>query len=128
MIKLTATGPYTAKDQRKANLATKFIGRGAPGSSTAQYARDFGHLANCGQYVETDVVFISTNGNRPNRITPDWDEIWKAVRAHCTIVIDAPHDRMRQYNIGEREVAAALHNSNYTEPNSDGIFVSTYKA
>lgn len=126
MIKLTVTGPYTAKDQLKANLATKFIGRGSPASSTASYARDFGALANCGEYSASDVVFISAEGNRAGRVAPDWDEIWKAIRAHATIVIDTPHHRARAYNVGEREVEQALRRSNYVEPDRNGIFHSTY--
>ena len=34
-----------------------------------------------GTYSATDKVFVSANGNAPNRLNPDFDEINKAVRA-----------------------------------------------
>lgn len=115
MIKLTITGPYTAKDQRKADHATKFIGRGSARSSTASYARDFGTLANCGSYSEHDVVFISAEGNRGGRLSPDLNEIALAVKAKATVLTDVPSDRQRPYNVGEREVTSFLTNSGYYE-------------
>ena len=65
---LPVTGPYTAKDQRKANAANKFIGRGSPRSSTNAYAIAFGDAANCGEYTSEDVVFVSAEGARSGRI------------------------------------------------------------
>ena len=115
MITLTITGPYTAKDQRKADRATKFIGRGSARSSTNSYARDFGALANSGKYSASDTVFISAEGNRGGRLTPDLDEINKAVDARATFITDVPSHRNTSYNIGEREVAAHLGYCNYYE-------------
>ena len=115
MIKLTITGPYTAKDQRKADIATKFIGRGSPLSSTNQYRIDFGALANSGTYHHEDIVFISAEGNRNGRSTPDYDEITRAINAGACFIIDGPPDRFRPYNIGEREIATFLLANNYME-------------
>lgn len=115
MTRLTVTGPYTAKDQRKADLANKFIGRGSARSSTNSYARDFGEHANCGEYTAKDVVFISAEGNRGGRLTPDLTEIAKAIEARAMLVTDSPYDRMRPYNLGEREVCFYLSNNGYHE-------------
>jgi len=115
MVQLTVTGPYTAKDQQKADLANKFIGRGSDRSSTAQYAKDYGPYANCGVYKRGDVVFISAEGNRSGRLTPDYKEITLAIKAKVVFVTDNLSDRERSYNIGEREVAEFLLQNNYYE-------------
>ena len=115
MIRLTTTGPYTAKDQLKANIATKFIGRGSARSSTNSYARDFGPLANYGEYESEDVVFISAEGSRGGRFPPDLIELAKATRSGATFVTDTQANRLRAYNVGEREVAAFLRTKGYTE-------------
>jgi hypothetical protein len=114
-IKLTAPGPYTAKDQLKADQATKFIGRGSPFSSTTRYAEDFGALANTGAYGPDDVVFVSAEGNRQRRLDPDFEEINRALSAGATIVTDDPANRGRSYNIGERQVAEHLAANGYLE-------------
>lgn len=114
-VVLPITGPYTAKDQNKSDRATKFIGRGSPGSSTAAYARAWGDRANCGEYNKSDVVFVSSNGARPRRIEPQWGEIAIAVLAGATILTDVPSDRARGFNVGEREVATFLNKHGYAE-------------
>lgn len=108
MVHLNGTSPYAAKDQRKADVATKFIGRGSPTSSTAKYARAFGALANCGTYSASDAVFISAEGARRGRESIDRDEIKRAADAGVTFITDNRYDRERSYNVGEREVAALL--------------------
>lgn len=112
---LPKNSPYAAKDQAKSDRATKFIGRGAPGSSTAAYAKAWGDRANTGEYTEEDVVFISVNGNRPGAISPPWGEIKKAMSAGATIVTDKEGDRARPFNTGERAVAEFLTNNGYFE-------------
>lgn len=114
-VVLPITGPYTPKDQKKSSRATKFIGRGTPGSSTAAYARAWGDRANCGEYDADDVVFVSSNGARPRRVAPQWGEIAIAMLAGATILTDVPEDRARGFNVGEREVAAFLSKHGYTE-------------
>lgn len=114
-VTLHGTSPYLAKDQAKANKATKFIGRGSESSSTAQYAKDFGKKANTGLYTDKDKVFVSAEGNRPGRIDPDFDEIGKAVSAGATIITDNETNRNRAFNIGERQVADFLTKNGYAE-------------
>lgn len=115
MPTLPVTGPYTAKDQRKANAANKFIGRGSPRSSTNAYAAAYGDNANCGSYTSTDVVFISAEGNRAGRVDPDFNEIKRACDANARFITDDIANRMRPYNVGERQVAEFLITQGYYE-------------
>ena len=118
MVKLTGTSPYLAKDQVKANLCNRSIGRGSPASSTNQYRKDFGNEANIGDrkdYLRTDVVFISAEGNRRGRLPIDVNEIVKACEAEVKFITDTPYQRNRSYNVGEREVAALLEQQGYDE-------------
>lgn len=114
-MKLPITGPYTAKDQIKSDLATKFIGRGSAKSSTAKYAQAWGKLANCGTYHALDTIFVSAEGNRIGRIPIDTAEIMLAIKADAFFATDKAHDRDRAYNIGEREVVALLTSQGYIE-------------
>ena len=115
MPKLNGTSPYLAKDQRKSDLADKFIGRGSFRSSTNQYRIDWGILANSGSYTDEDIVFISAEGNRSNRVKPNYNEIDLAIAALASFITDDRLNRSRNYNIGEREVAAYLMANNYHE-------------
>ena len=108
MTKLTIRNSFGYKDQMKADISNKFIGRGSAASSTNQYAKDYGDKANTGNYVSSDVVFISAEGNRTGRLLPDVTEIVKACEAGATLVTDSPYHRNRQYNVGERLVADLL--------------------
>jgi hypothetical protein len=103
-----STHPYAQKDLQKAKCATKFIGVGSQASSTNRYRLAAGDLANCGQYVSSDVVFISAEGARRGRISVDVTELRNAAAAGVTFVTDNVHDRNRSYNVGEREVANCL--------------------
>lgn len=115
MPQLTGTSPYLAKDQAKSDRANKFIGRGSSRSSTHKYMKAWGDLANCMQYFETDVVFISAEGNRLERVSPSFTFIQVAMMAGATLITDIPADRNRPYNIGEREVAEFLKKGGYDE-------------
>lgn len=116
MVQLTAKTQYAAKDQKKADLANKFIGRGSVRSSTNQYRVDYGAMANCGDYVAgRDIIFISAEGDRLGRIDPDFAEISKALNAGITVITDNPASRNRSYNIGERQVALFLLEHGYVE-------------
>lgn len=108
MPKLTIRNSFGYKDQMKADISNKFIGRGSAASSTNQYAKDYGDKANTGNYVSSDVVFISAEGNRIGRLLPDVTEIVRACEAGATLVTDSPYHRNRQYNVGERFVAELL--------------------
>lgn len=120
MVQLTYTGFYTAKDQVKSDKATQFIGIGAVGSSTHQYMLDWGNRANTGKYTREDVVFISINGKRFNRIgfSAIKSLVDMAIQAKSNFVTDSPYHRNRSSNIGEREVAQYLESNGYQEINA----------
>ena len=105
------------KDVAKASFATKFIGQGATNSSTDLYRKDFEAkgLANTGKYDKLDIVFISSNGKRPNRKFPDLREIKKAIQQNASFVIDGKKIRNQPYNVGERTVEKYLIDNNYVE-------------
>lgn len=107
--------PYAQKDLRKATSATKFIGRGSSASSTNRYRLAAGNLANCGNYSASDVVFVSAEGARRQRIAINRDELALAAQAGVTFVTDTCEDRNRPYNIGEREVAEFLSSLGYVD-------------
>lgn len=115
MITLTVTGPYTYKDQAKASRANKFIGRGSARSSTNSYANDFKALANSGVYSKDDIVFVSAEGARGGRLSPDYAQLQLAINAGATFVTDVLSQRSRAYNVGEREVAHYLATHGYCE-------------
>ena len=130
-IKLTrgnTTKTLFDKDQLKAKFATKFIGFGLPGSSTARYAEDAGAVANTGSYTSDDIVFVSINGKRATmkELKPYYErtlkELEKAVAAAATIVTDDATNRVRPYNIGEREVAAFLRKKGYDDADGKGVW------
>lgn len=110
---------YLAKDQFKASHSNKFIGRG--NGATGQYLKlcaDAGYPVNCGTYAKEDIVFISANGMRRGRISPDLAEIKKACDAGARLLTDARCRRPEggnRYNIGEQEVANFLRTQGYVE-------------
>jgi hypothetical protein len=114
-VVLTGKSSYLAKHQAKADKATKFIGQGSAQSSTAQYAKDFGESANTGTYTSDDVVFVSAESNREDRIPFDKAELHKAIEAGAIIITDDAHNRKRTDNVGVREVAAELALKGYEE-------------
>ena len=86
-----------------------------------------GDLANCGVYAPGDIVFISAEGRRSGRLTPDFAEIRLAARSGVTFVTDPLGQgqngtRSSPYNQGEREVAAELERLGYTEENGNGLW------
>lgn len=115
MIILPTTSYYTRKDQLKANKANKFIGRGATGTSTNEYAKAYGTLANCGEYLQSDVVFVSVNGAKRGRLSLDKHEVFRALTAKVTFIADNPYNRNRSYNVGERELENLLLENDYKE-------------
>ena len=127
MIQLTIKNNFGYKDQAKANIATKFIGRGSVNSSTNQYCKDFGAMANTGNYTSNDIVFISAEGNRTGRLNPDFNEIALAIKAKATIITDVPYHRNRSYNIGERQVVEYLKKANYQEEEQDYFSLWSFK-
>lgn len=120
---LPNTSPYTAKDQEKSDRATCFIGRGSPRSSTAAYARAWGKLANKRVYNPDDVVFLSVEGARSHRLPLDTDELRRATYAGAAIITDSLANRMRSYNVGEREAAEFLLANGYIDLGALGAWV-----
>jgi len=121
MITLPRTSPYTAKDQAKADVATCFIGRGSPASSTEAYRKAFAehNLANKGSYRADDIVFVSVEGARSSRKPLNAVEVRKAAEAGAHFVADNPGNRNRPSHIGERELAALRVSLGYVErPNA----------
>lgn len=112
---------YVKKDEYKANEANKFIGRGAPGSSTDRYNRilkKYNIPVNNGTYTKQDVVFVSVNGKRPGALPLDKVEVMKAIQAGATLITDGPINRPeagRGYNIGEEALANLLKQNGYKE-------------
>ncbi len=112
--------PYQQKDLEKAKLANKFIGQGSPNSLTNRYRVAAGNYANTGVYKATDVVFVSAEGAGPECISPDMDELKRAIDIGVTFVTDNPADRQRPFNEGERDVAAFLQKNGYVDLANNG--------
>lgn len=114
----------------KAAVSTQFIGTGVKDSSTYAYEIASGELANTGKYTGCDVVWVSVNGNRPNRvpavINNQLNDVYECLRyammVGATIVQDHRGDRLRRYNVGEREIADYLYNLGYQETDDSGIW------
>ena len=102
MVKLNISSSYGYKDQHKANVANKYIGIGAPESSTDSYRKSYGSKANCTSYDKSDVVFISINGNRRGAVKVDAIKklVELAAEASVRFVTDNKMNRYRSYNSG----------------------------
>jgi hypothetical protein len=110
-----SSNPYFQKDLAKAKTANKFIGRGSDASSTNRYRVAAGDVANTSDYEASDRIFVSVEGARRGRIPLDKEEVDKAVQVGATLIADAAKDRLRPYNVGERELADHLIKSHYLE-------------
>jgi hypothetical protein len=127
---------YLEKDLKKFELCNKLIAKGAPNSSTHMYATEdtfgFGqNNINSNSYTKNDVVGVSINGSRKNRISFDRELVYKALESGAIIIADNKYDRERHYNIGERELydfIVGKHNGVYTEWKAhNGKTVGRYK-
>ena len=122
---------WLSKDQYKSDNSTKFIGRGV--GATGEYARlsqEAGKPVNSGKYSSSDIVFISANGARSNRLSPDLNEIQKAINVGAQFLTDAKARRPEggnPYNIGEQEVADFLRSKGYTETEEFNGLVARWK-
>ena len=100
------------KATAKASIANKFIGFGAPNSSTALYQQQAGEYANVGNYTKDDTVFVSINGKVKNAIEYQLqtiDEAVKAIRSGARLLTDsAEYLDKSNYNIGEKLLAEHL--------------------
>ena len=127
-------GGYLEKDLAKAVGATSLIGEGRPGSATARYIRAAGELANLpGPYTAFNRVFVSANGNHPQRV-PVLDAagalhgayhlLELVASAGATVVADIAAVREDAYNVGERELVSWLLRRGYHEqPAHSGVWV-----
>ena len=98
---------HGAKDQAKAEKATCFLGEGSSKSSTNTYqkiCRDY--IKN--EYSTDDIVFISVEGNRSNRLPLNEHKVLAVINAEAMIICDNTYNRERLYNIGERELYRLL--------------------
>ena len=110
---------YLAKDQAKSDKATCFVGHGARYTSTYAYAESRGDLANKGEYTAEDVVFVSVNGGARFNAS-NWGEtkaeLLRAMNVPVKgIIADNAKDRLREYNKGERHLAAFLEAHGWVE-------------
>ncbi len=96
----------------KSSVSNKFIGfaEGIPGSSTDDYSRQAGDLANTGDYKKGDVVFVSipgkrvkgtTNANVKSQQDRTIKESIKAVEAGAKIITD--NEKYIHYNSRTKE-------------------------
>lgn len=122
----TTDNPHRGKDERKFNQLgglTKFIGFG-PGS-TGAYAETLAAIANKETYTADDIVGVSVNGDRSNRVPVRGTDVERLVRLACaagaTIIADKESDRT-DYNIGERELADLLRELGYSDTDGDGVW------
>lgn len=119
---------YQKKDLLKFKDCNKMICYGAIGSSTFKYQTEiYREIVNLWEYSHWDIVGISINGNRPNRIGIDIykKELSKLSWKDVTIIVDSMYDRMRSYNVWEREVVEYLKSIWFTEV-SDWKFCLIY--
>ena len=100
------------KATAKASIANKFIGFGAPNSSTELYQKQAGEYANVGNYTKDDTVFVSINGKVKNAIEYQLqtiDEAVKAIRSGARLLTDsAEYLDKSSYNTGEKLLAEHL--------------------
>jgi hypothetical protein len=117
---------WLPKEQVKSRMATQYIGDGAPDSSTARYKKlyeSYG-IANTGKYAANDIVWVSSNGKRMNRVNPIengvlqgvYKNINKAIAAEAAIVMDthAHIEATKSYNIGEVALAEYMNANGYS--------------
>jgi len=127
-VNLSPNKADSTKAPKKLSKATKFIGFGAPGSSTAKYAsvlsKDHADRVNSGKYTSDDIVFLSINGK--GKITEEnfnktLEEAKKALDAGATILLDDNKNSSREYNSqGEGKLKEEL-SKNYKYGEKDGI-------
>ena len=115
---------YTDKDKKKFAVCDKLISRGAVGSSSWRYSQEgIGHIkpemVYCGHYTRNDVVGISVNGARKDRVSFDPSEVKKALEADSIVVIDNDYHANRHFNIGERELRQFLLDNDYVKVVND---------
>lgn len=138
-LKITPTKNIDAKAASKGSISNKFIGfaDGIEGSSTAEYAKQAGAMANVGTYSPDDVVFVSVPGKRGDakiRLEQQNKTIAEAIKAldsGATIITDnADYVAKSAYNEGEKRLSNALtaRGYQYSETTVNGDVVGVWKA
>jgi len=134
---------YLKKEQYKSKRATQFIGKGAQNrkgedSSTERFRKlyDSYDIANTGDYTADDIVWVSVNGNRADRVKAvvdgklqgEYKNITLAMKVGASIIMDtAEHIASNKYNVGEVEVAAYLSKNGYQRDDSTGVWTPKSK-
>lgn len=125
-VAFTTDNPHREKDERKFNKLgglTKFIGFGT--GSTGAYAKTLAAIANQETYAADDIVGVSVNGKRPDRVPVRGTDVERLVRLACaagaTIIADEEKNRT-DYNVGERELAELLRELGYSDTDGDGVW------
>ena len=121
---------HLTKELNKYNASTQAIADGSKNSTADFINRFFGsNLSNTGKYNKDDVVFISTNGNRKDRVIPVIDgelqgvykNIDLAISAGASFVADTENHlkNTSNYNLGEIEIANYLESKGYKRYNQN---------
>lgn len=120
ILKVKPSKSVDLKAISKAKLATKYIGFGEEGSSTALYAKQTGDKANTGSYTPDDVVFVSINGGNDSTTKNELrnktiEEALVAGKAGATLITDnASYIASKEYNkLGEGRLAQALKDNGF---------------
>lgn len=124
MIKIKCKNYYGKKDVIKAERADYFIGVGCDGSSTEYYRSQIEiEKKNRGYYDKPGIVFVSINGSRKGRISVNAIShlLQIALEDGCSFIVDKKCDRLRDYNVGERELEEWFIKNNLVEI-EDGLW------
>ena len=130
---------HLEKERVKTRIATQFIGDGVENSSTDKFREMYEKLyfeklrqgvANTGKYTAKDIIYVSSNGRRKNRVDPVingelqgvYKNIDKAIKAGATIVMDTLEylKKTKSYNIGEAALAKYLESKGYSRVGETG--------
>lgn len=145
-VEAIVTAPGYVKDSAKKHLskelfkirqATQFIGTGGGNDSTTQRMENAYSqvgLANTGNYTSSDLIYVSSNGNRGQRfvnvnngqLQGAYQNIDKAIAARVRFIMDtkAHLDATSGYNVGEVAMANYLASKGYTREDATGIWSS----
>ena len=131
---------YLSKEQVKTKVATQFIGEGVKASSTDRYHKMYQSegVANTGKYNSSDIIYVSSNGARGNRVNPVVDgelqgkfkNIDKAIKAGAAFIMDT-YDHLvktRKYNIGELALGNYVKSKGYKRVGRSGMWTKDGKA
>lgn len=125
---------HLEKELVKTRIATQFIGVGAENSSTERYRLLYERygVANTGKYTSNDIIWVSSNGQRRNRISPVrqgmlqgmYAYVLTAISAGATFVMDTKGhlEKTARYNVGEIALANYLKNHGYQREGESGIW------